>query len=54
MILVLAGVVLSLMRMQQTGAQLPGPLANIPTIGGPRGAQGGGSPRPGPGPGVPQ
>jgi uncharacterized membrane protein YidH (DUF202 family) len=51
MILVLAGSVLSLMRMQQTGAQLPGPLANIPTIGGPRGSQGGAGPRPGPGPG---
>ena len=33
-ILVIAGAVIALMRAQQTGAQLPGPLAGVPTIGG--------------------
>lgn len=38
------GVVLSLMRAQQTGTQLPGALANLPNIGarGPQGGIGGG------------
>ena len=35
-ILVIAGAVLALMRAQQTGTQLPGPLSNIPQIGGGR------------------
>ena len=33
LIFILAGAVLSFMRAQQTGTALPGPLANIPTIG---------------------
>jgi hypothetical protein len=39
-ILILAGLVMSLMRLQQTGGTLPGPLANIPNIGA-KGPQGG-------------
>lgn len=55
LILVLAGAVLALMRAQQTGTALPGPLASMPNIGskGPQGGLGGGGPRPGPGPGGP-
>jgi hypothetical protein len=43
LILILGGLVLSLMRAQQTGTALPGPLANIPNIGakGPQGGIGG-------------
>jgi hypothetical protein len=33
-ILILAGTVLSLMRLQQTGGKLPGALGNLPNIGG--------------------
>jgi hypothetical protein len=44
LVLVAAGLVLSLMRAQQTGTALPGPLANMPNIG-PR--------HPGGGPGTP-
>jgi hypothetical protein len=33
LIVILAGLVLSLMRVQQTNTALPGPLRNIPTIG---------------------
>lgn len=40
LILVLVAIVASLMRFQQTGGTLPGPLANIPNIGA-RGPQGG-------------
>ncbi|MGH8961539.1 MAG: hypothetical protein ACRDWT_10065 [Jatrophihabitantaceae bacterium] len=36
LIVIIAGLVLSLMRFQQTGGQLPGALANMPTIGGHR------------------
>jgi len=46
-IAVIVGAVIALMRAQQTGAQLPGPLSNIPTIGGGKG------PTPPPGPGAP-
>jgi hypothetical protein len=44
LIVILAGTVLSLMRFQQTGGTLPGPLSGIPNIGekGPRGGIGGG------------
>jgi hypothetical protein len=44
LIVILAGTVLSLMRLQQTGGKLPGPLANMPNIGakGPQGGMGGG------------
>jgi hypothetical protein len=50
---ILAGLVLSLMRMQQTGEALPGPLSNMPNIGakGPQGGMGGNRPGPGPAPG---
>jgi hypothetical protein len=43
LIFILAGLVLSLMRAQQTGTRLPGPLANMPNIGakGPQGGLGG-------------
>ncbi len=55
LILLLAGTVVALMRVQQTGEALPGPLAGLPNIGskGPQGGIGGpgGGPRPGPGPG---
>jgi len=48
LIFILAGAVLSLMRAQQTGTHLPGPLANLPDIGsrGPRGGIGGHNPPP--------
>jgi hypothetical protein len=44
LILIIAGLVVSLMRVQQTGTALPGALANLPNIGdkGPRGGLGGG------------
>jgi hypothetical protein len=44
LILILGGTVVALMRAQQTGTQLPGPLANMPNIGtkGPQGGIGGG------------
>jgi hypothetical protein len=43
LIVIIAGLVLSLMRFQQTGGTLPGPLANMPNIGakGPQGGIGG-------------
>jgi hypothetical protein len=43
LILIIAGLVMSLMRLQQTGGKLPGPLANMPNIGakGPQGGLGG-------------
>jgi hypothetical protein len=46
LILIIAGTVLTLMRLQQTGGKLPGPLANMPNIGakGPQGGVGGGQP----------
>jgi hypothetical protein len=49
LIAILAGLVLSLMRLQQTGGKLPGALANMPNIGakGPQGGMGGGQPGPG-------
>jgi hypothetical protein len=52
LILCIVGLVLTLMRFQQTGGQLPGALGNMPNIGGhgPQGGMGGGA-RPGPGPG---
>ena len=34
LIVIIAGLVLSLMRFQQGGGKLPGPLANMPNIGG--------------------
>jgi hypothetical protein len=40
LIVIIAGLVLSLMRLQQTGGKLPGALANMPNIGA-RGPQGG-------------
>jgi hypothetical protein len=40
LILIIGGLVLSLMRLQQTGGQLPGALANMPNIGA-KGPQGG-------------
>jgi hypothetical protein len=51
LIVIIAGTVLSLMRLQQTGGQLPGPLANMPNIGG-RGP-GNAGPQPGAGYGAP-
>lgn len=44
LILIIVGLLLTLMRAQQTGTQLPGRLANIPNIGqhGPQGGLGGG------------
>jgi hypothetical protein len=49
LILLLGGTVLALMRAQQTGAALPGPLANMPNIGakGPQGGIGGNQGGPG-------
>jgi len=43
LIVIIAGTVLSLMRLQQTGGKLPGALGNMPTIGGhgPHGGAGG-------------
>ncbi|MDT4911314.1 MAG: hypothetical protein QOC66_442 [Pseudonocardiales bacterium] len=55
LILIIAGLVLSLMRLQQTGGKLPGALGNMPNIGarGPQGGMSGGQPGPGAvGPGV--
>jgi hypothetical protein len=45
LIVILAGLVMSLMRLQQTGGKLPGALGNIPNIGnrGPQGGMGGGN-----------
>jgi len=53
LLVIIAGLVLSLMRFQATGGQLPGPLSNMPNIGGRGpGAPGGpGGPPPPPGPG---
>jgi hypothetical protein len=49
LIVIVAGTVLSLMRLQATGGKLPGALGNMPNIGG-YGPQGGsGGPQPGPG-----
>jgi hypothetical protein len=56
LILILAGTGLALMRAQQTGTALPGPLANLPNIGakGPQGGIGGQqNPPPPPGYGPP-
>jgi hypothetical protein len=52
LIFVLAGTVLSLMRLQQSGEKLPGPLGNLPNIGakGPQGGIGGGQNPPQPPP----
>jgi hypothetical protein len=46
LILIIAGLVLSLMRLQQTGGKLPGALGNLPDIGarGPQGGMSGGQP----------
>jgi hypothetical protein len=54
LIVILAGLVLSLMRLQQTGGKLPGALGNMPNIGarGPQGGMSGGG-QPGPGVGGP-
>jgi hypothetical protein len=55
LIVIIAGLVLSLMRLQQTGGKLPGALGNMPNIGarGPQGGMSGGQPGPGAvGPGV--
>jgi hypothetical protein len=43
LIVIIAGLVVSLMRFQQTGGKLPGPLSNMPNIGakGPQGGIGG-------------
>jgi hypothetical protein len=48
LILILGGLVVSLMRVQQTGTPLPGALSNLPNIGdkGPRGGIGGGQSQP--------
>jgi hypothetical protein len=48
LIVILAGTVLSLMRLQQTGGKLPGALASMPNIGryGPQGGISGGEPQP--------
>ncbi len=53
LIVIIAGLVLSLMRLQQTGGKLPGALGNIPNIGnkGPQGGMGGGNPPQPPPPG---
>jgi hypothetical protein len=37
LIVILAGTVVALMRLQQTGGKLPGALGNMPNIGGPKG-----------------
>jgi hypothetical protein len=44
LIVIIAGLVMSLMRLQQTGGKLPGALGNMPNIGarGPQGGMGGG------------
>ena len=36
LIVIIAGAVLSLMRLQQTGGKLPGALGNLPNVGGPQ------------------
>ena len=58
LIVIVAGTVLSLMRVQQTGTKLPGALGNLPNIGakGPQGGIGGsgGTPPPPPPPGYGQ
>lgn len=48
LILIIAGTVISLMRVQQTGTKLPGALGNMPNIGsrGPQGGVGGQNPPP--------
>jgi|tagenome__1003787_1003787.scaffolds.fasta_scaffold20953803_2 hypothetical protein len=48
LIVILAGLVLSLMRLQQTGGRLPGALSSLPNIGqhGPQGGPGGAGPTP--------
>jgi hypothetical protein len=53
LVVIVAGLVLSLMRLQQTGGTLPGPFNNLPNIGarGPQGGIGGGQPTPPPGQG---
>jgi hypothetical protein len=55
LILAIAGTVLALMRLQQTGGKLPGALGGLPNIGqhGPQGGPGGQPPQPGPGYGPP-
>jgi hypothetical protein len=66
LVVIIVGLVLALMRFQQTGGQLPGALNNMPNIGsrGPQGGMGGGPQGPGnpssgyggppsPGPGTP-
>jgi hypothetical protein len=56
LVVIIAGLVLSLMRLQQTGGKLPGALGNLPNIGGhgPQGGIGGpGTPPAGPGYGPP-
>jgi hypothetical protein len=57
LVVIVAGTVLSLMRVQQTGTALPGALGNLPNIGakGPQGGIGGqGGPPPPPPPGYGQ
>ncbi|WP_375480648.1 hypothetical protein [uncultured Jatrophihabitans sp.] len=53
-VLIIAGLVLSLMRLQATGGKLPGALNSIPNIGGygPQGGSTGQQTRPGPGSGA--
>lgn len=52
LVLIIAGLVVSLMRVQQTGTKLPGALGNLPNIGakGPQGGIGGGPTPPPPPP----
>jgi hypothetical protein len=52
LIVIIAGTVMSLMRVQQTGTKLPGALGNLPNIGakGPQGGIGGGQNPPQPPP----
>lgn len=52
LVLIIAGLVVSLMRVQQTGTKLPGALGNLPNIGakGPHGGIGGGPTPPPPPP----
>jgi hypothetical protein len=52
LVLIIAGLVVSLMRVQQTGTKLPGALGNLPNIGakGPQGGVGGGPAAPPPPP----
>jgi hypothetical protein len=53
LLMAIVGLVLSLMRLQQTGGKLPGALGNLPDIGarGPQGGMSGGQPGPGGAPG---